>query len=425
MTATAIGDRRFTPELGTNAERGNQDVKRNSIVAWCLMEVIWAVLAVEFIGASTAEVASDSVRVHLPYMLRVIADHGLSHQYACWYRLQPMAVQTYGAAIAAVGSVAAAKWFSWLALAVLALLLAEEVERRGGSRELGLFAGAAELSCPLLARLSSSLYVDHVLAMLCTAGFVVLFRALRPPCLRGILLSAAIMGSLVQVKYTGLIFAVVWGLFLAAVLWRRCGWRAGLWRLLLAGGLLAALAMPWYVYVYLGTGNPFYPFLQRWFPSPYWVDNLTLQQVFEQTSSCRPASAALPSFPGWPPTAPAVSSKDTTAFSVSGPRLDAVLVSCVAGAGKRAGRESSGQNFVCPICFSRQTGILPHRVRRPARRRDPCYWDMAVVGVAMIAGVAAYTPYVRYWLPAYPLLVAACVLAAGRLLPSLHGLRAA
>ena len=81
------------------------------------------------------------------------------------------------ATIAAAGSIAAAKWFSWLALAVLALLVVEEVRRRCGSRPLGLFAGAAVLSCPLLAGLAQSLYVDHVLTLLCTAGFVLLFRA--------------------------------------------------------------------------------------------------------------------------------------------------------------------------------------------------------------------------------------------------------
>ena len=42
------------------------------------------------------------------------------------------------------------------------------------------------------------------------------------------------------------------------------------------------------------------------------------------------------------------------------------------------------------------------------------YWDMALAGAAMIALIVSYTPYIRYWLPAYPLLVAACVLAAGR-----------
>ena len=91
--------------LGSHARSvGTQEADSGiRIVAWCLIEVIWAILAVEFIGASTGEVASDAARVHLPYMLQVIADHGMSHQYACWHRLQPMAVQTYSAAIAAVG----------------------------------------------------------------------------------------------------------------------------------------------------------------------------------------------------------------------------------------------------------------------------------------------------------------------------------
>ncbi len=163
----------------TSVARG--DSCRQSVVKWCLLEVIWVVLAIEFIGASTPEVFSDAARVHVPYMQQVVADHGISHQYACWFRLEPMAAQTYGAAMAAVGTLAAAKWFSWLALAVLVMLVAEEVQRRSGSRELGLFAGAAVLSCPILTRLSSSLYVDHVMAMFCTAGFVVLFRACAPP----------------------------------------------------------------------------------------------------------------------------------------------------------------------------------------------------------------------------------------------------
>ena len=46
------------------------------------------------------------------------------------------------------------------------------------------------------------------------------------------------MGSMVQVKYTGLIFAVVWGLFLAVVLLRKCGWRVAL-RWSAAAGALA------------------------------------------------------------------------------------------------------------------------------------------------------------------------------------------
>ena len=89
-------DRPFSFVLGTGSTAAIGSGQWN-ILAYCLLEVIWVVLAFEFICASTSEVASDSARVHLPYMLQVIADHGFSHQYACWHRLQPMAVQTYGA----------------------------------------------------------------------------------------------------------------------------------------------------------------------------------------------------------------------------------------------------------------------------------------------------------------------------------------
>ena len=231
-------------------------------------------------------------------MLRVIADHGLSHQYACWYRLQPMAVQTYGAAIAAVGTVAAAKWFSWLALAALALLVAEEVRLPLAAR--GNWA-CSPARRPLAARCSRGLRLrsTSITCWRCCAwpDSWCCSARLRPPCLRGILLSAAIMGSMVQVKYTGLIFGAVWGLFLAADLLRRRGWRVALGWSAAAGALLAATALPWYVYVYLGTGNPFYPYLNHWFPSPYWAEGVTLQQVFDATFKLPPGVVGHLSFP--------------------------------------------------------------------------------------------------------------------------------
>lgn len=135
------------------------DLKRQlgqwDVLDMCLAEAIWLLVAVGFVFASTSEVLSDSVRVHLPYIHRVVADHGVSHPYACWHQLQPMAVQTCCAALAVVGSDATAKWFSWLALPCLALLAAEEVclrsalaearavRRRGGPRRSAIGVGFA------------------------------------------------------------------------------------------------------------------------------------------------------------------------------------------------------------------------------------------------------------------------------------------
>jgi hypothetical protein len=361
-----------------------------NIVGFCLLEVMGLVLAAQFVVACTSEIASDSSSIYLPYMLRVVADHGLSHQYACWYRLQPMGTQTYNAAIIAVGSVAVAKWFSWFALAALATLVVEEAARRSGSRNVGLFAGAAVVSCPILANLFGTLYVDHPLTLLCTAGFVVMFRALQPPCLRGLLLSAIMMAAVVQIKYPGLVFAVVWGLFLTFVLLRKCGWSLALQWSLATAAFFVALGSPWFVYVYMGTGNPFYPFLDSWFPSPYWPKGFHA-----------PIGVGYPSHLGI---------KEAAAYPWEVFfRTSHYVEGC-------DGALSFWWLALVPCWFL----AMPRFTKKPngPSTNAFAYWDMAAAGSATIGCILLYTPYVRYWLPGYPLLVASCVLAAAKLIRS-------
>ena len=354
-----------------------RQLDRMGIVEVSLMQVIWFILAVTFVFAGTSEVLSDAVRVHLPYVHQVAAEHGISHPYACWYLLQTMGYQTCCAAFASLGSDAAAKWFSWFALGALTWLAAEEVYRRSRSTRMAMFAAAALLGCPLLLWIGGSLYVDHVVALLTTAGFVALFRALRPPCLRGILLSAAIMGCMAEVKYNGLVFCAVWGAWLGLALLRQCGPRVALRWSLAGGALLLLVALPWYAYVYAGTGNPVFPYINGWFHSPYWADGFSLRDSLESHFKLSPGIGGVLEFP-W------IATFDTHRY--------------VEGANGFLG-------------FWVLALIPGWFLARP--RRGPRYWDLALAGAAMVGGIALYTPYIRYWLPAYPLLLASCVLAAG------------
>ena len=350
-----------------------------SIFDFCILETIWLVLAMTFVGACAGEYHSDAIRVHFPYIHQVVWEHGISHQYACWHRLQPMAMQTSCAMLSSLGGDVAAKWYCWLVLPSLTLLVVEEVRRRSGSDRLGLLAGAALLGCPLMADLATSIYVINVMALLCTAGFILLFRSLQPPCTRGIVLSTLIMASMMQIKYTGLVFCAVWGAVLAIGLFAQCTWRAALIRTIAAGALLAAAASPWFIYVYAGTGNPFYPYLHSWFPSPYWADGFTVQQVFEEVFNLKPGVLGVVSFP-WDATF------ETNLF------LE-----------RPGGHIGFWVLALAPCLF----------LARP--RKAGTVWSMALASVAMIAGIVSYTPYIRYWMPAYPLLLIACMLAVGLL----------
>ena len=267
------------------------------VLELCWLEAIWLILAVAFVGAGSSETCSDAVRVHLPYIHQLVQDQGFSHQYACWHRLQPMAAQSCYAAFATIGSDAAAKWLSWLALVALVVLIVDEVRERSGSRRMALFAGAAVLSCPVLVELATTLYIDHLVTLFCTAGFIVLFRALNPPCWRGILLSASIMASMDQVKYPGLIFTAVWGLIMFVTLLRRCAWPRAVGWSMAGGAMLVAAACPWYIYVYTGTGNPFYPYLHNWFPTQYWTNDISLHDVYESFFKLSPGIGGALAFP--------------------------------------------------------------------------------------------------------------------------------
>jgi hypothetical protein len=356
--------------------------RRFDVLELCWLEAIWLILAVAFIGAGSSETRSDAVRVHLPYIHQVVQDQGFSHQYACWHRLQPMAAQSCYAAFATIGSDAAAKWLSWLALVALVMLVVDEVRERSGSRRMALLAGAAVLSCPVLVELATTLYIDHLVTLFCTAGFIVLFRALNPPCWRGILLSAAIMASMDQVKYPGLIFSAIWGLMLFVTLLRRMPLPRAIGWSLAGGAILVAAASPWYIYVYVGTGNPFYPYLHNWFPSPYWTNQLSMHDIYEGFFKISPGIGGALSFP-WAAT------YQTSRFYEGFDGFVGFWVLALAP------------------CWL----LARFAKSRILAQSDSRWWDLVFVGVVGIAGVVSYTPYVRYWLPVYPLLVVGSAVA--------------
>ena len=246
-----------------------------------------------------------------------------------------------------------------------------------------------------------------------------LFRALRPPCLRGILLSAAIMGSMVQVKYTGLVFAMVWGIFLAVdsaaeVRLARCLRWSARWpaRLLAAAGpALVRLRVLWAREIRsILTCTAGFPRPIGSTTSRFSRSSRRLQAAARHRRRRRVSLAGhLPhrQFRG----------RIRRISGFLGARLAALLV--LAWLARKSSGKACHAATGCPHEDSRRDAFRTGWLRR---RRLP-YWDMAIVSVAMIAGIVAYTPYVRYWLPAYPL-VGRLRRAGGRIVGSCDPLAA-
>jgi hypothetical protein len=239
-------------------------------VGFVSLEAVWLILAVDFVWASVPEVASDSSRVYIPFARELAFAHGFEIQGIDWHRLMPMAVQAVWGDAFAIGGVRLAKWLSWAALVALAVLVGEEVSKRGRSRTFGAFSAAAILACPLLDWLAGTLYIDHVLVLLAVGAFIALGRSLARNSRRAAIAAAVLAAALAQAKYTGAVLTVSWALALVVYAWRRGGLHGGLRWAAPTLLVLAALALPWYGYTYATTSDPVFPFAKNLFPSPYW-----------------------------------------------------------------------------------------------------------------------------------------------------------
>jgi hypothetical protein len=343
---------------------------------------IWIGLALSLIESLAPELASDSMRRHLPYVQNVARHSGFESQYLDLMRLMPKAIQAFAAAAYVVGSYPAAKWISWFSLVGLALLVGEEVARRSGLRNLGIWAAAATLACPLLLFLSRTLFVDHVIAFLCVAAFVALFRGFESGSRKDLIVAAFILGGALQTKYTVFIFGIVWGVALLIYATRRYGTFPGIrWSapVILCVGLTG---IPWYLYTYAITGNPLYPWLDDWFKSPYWL-------------------------------AGASTRFDLGTFTFGESITDRILFPWVMTF-KASDLYGGGPDGLLGFQF---LGLLPFLLI-PLLRRQGREIALFMAAMASFAGVCFYTAYARYWLPVYPLMLIPLFVAIGTVIKS-------
>ena len=353
-----------------------QELDRLGPLAATALEVAWLFLALTFVWACGPEASSDSIRSYLPEVQSIARHHGFDVQTVDPGRLLPRAVQAVEAMGYVLGGQLAAKWLSWVALVVLFVLIVEEVGGRSKSRTVSLWAGATTLACPLLLFLSTTLMYDHVITLFCVAGFCSLFRATREDSTAGVLLSAGLLGCALPIKYNLLVFASVWSAFVAFFAWRRWGFVDGSRWLVRPAAVLVILAAPWFLYTWWLAGNPLFPFFDGIFDSPYWA-------------SKRPVAAGV------------------ERFRLGGPLDRLAFPWTITFHSSRISQGADGRLGFQLLAWLPAVVFL---------RRG--HWkaglDLLLAGVMVVTAVCLMTPYARYWLPGYPLLLMPLFLALGR-----------
>lgn len=224
---------------------------------WLPAAALAAVLLPAFVWGLFPPNAFDEVTYHLPFARAFVEAQRLVVVPELLFPIFPQLAEVlFAALMLTTGADPTAHLVELLATGLTAVLL-YHAGRRFFSPSAGLWAAGLWLGHPLVHYQAASAYVDVVLALFCLLALDA-WEVWRAGGSRGwILVAGAAAGFAAATKYLGLLWLA---LLLAVTL------VAGRERQRLRGAVLVGLVAllvggPWYVRIYLHTGNPVHPFL--------------------------------------------------------------------------------------------------------------------------------------------------------------------
>ena len=221
-----------------------------------------------FFNALAPEVSPDGSGYHLGNVYRMWQQHGFAWGYHSIYSHMPQGMEMLFLPAYTFGGPSAAALIHFAFFSALPLLMVCYGCRFGFPRA-AIFAAVLFYAAPVCGITGISAYNDLALATVIYAGFYLL--QLNNEIQSNILfvIIGLLVGESFAFKYTGGLAAP----FAAGFLWWR--YRRAALRPLLFMALAAALvALPWVLRNWIWLGNPAAPFLNSWFPNPYWDSTL-------------------------------------------------------------------------------------------------------------------------------------------------------
>ncbi|HEY1493171.1 MAG TPA: glycosyltransferase family 39 protein, partial [Candidatus Solibacter sp.] len=256
--------------IGTAVWRSRRWKARRSLPAislnWLVaFYVIFAMLFLYyFVNALAPEISPDGSGYHLGNVARVWRNHGFAWDYHSMYSYFSQGIEMLFLVAFSFGRHSAAALVHFAFLCTLPLLMVLWGRRFGYSKA-ALFAAIIVFASPVIAKDGISAYNDVAVATLIYAVFYLLQVWDEERWSNLLLIIGLLSGFCYAVKYTAFLtlpFAAVW-------IWWRGDERR--WKDLARLAAPAALTvLPWVLRNWIWLGNPFAPFLNAWFPNPYY-----------------------------------------------------------------------------------------------------------------------------------------------------------
>ncbi len=226
--------------------------------------------------------AFDATLYHLPTARAFAEQHGVSFLPTLRFPVFPQLIELLFAAAITLSDDIAAQLVHFFCLAVTAALLAVWGRRLATPRA-GLWAAAAFLGNPLVLSVGASANVDIGIALFGGAAVFSWWVWREEGDRHWLVWCAVFAGFGASAKYTGLF--LVAALPAATLLVRRD--KAGLRDALRLAAVAVLVALPFYARIVAETGNPLFPYFERWFGPSAWT------QPYDPLGSEGPLSATL------------------------------------------------------------------------------------------------------------------------------------
>ena len=230
------------------------------------------------------EVSTDGLAMHLAIASNIALHHSFTIDFRQFvWALMPMGADWCYAVVYVLGGEYAARLLNFAFLVVIAASVFS-FARRFVSRAAALLVVALFLSTPMVQLVTTSLFVENVVAAMSFGAAIALWKFYDDGTYRSLTLTVVLLGTSIALKLAAVPIALFVLPFLAGAIWR---WRQRFdaAALIGSGAILITIAAIPYIYAYWRSGNPVFPFSNSVFHSPYFGNENLADKRYQQPLS--------------------------------------------------------------------------------------------------------------------------------------------
>ncbi len=219
-------------------------------------------------NAMAPEASPDGSGYHLGNVFRLWQQHGFAWNYHSIYSQMPQGIEMLFLPAYTFGGTSAAALVHFAFFSALPLLMIC-YGRRFECSKAAVFGAIVVYAAPVCGLAGTSAYNDLALATLVFAVFYAIQVNSQERLTNNLILTGLFVGECFALKYTGALAAP----FAVTLLFWDYG-RKAVRPVLVVAIAAAIVALPWVLRNWLWLGNPAAPFLNTWFPNPYYTTDL-------------------------------------------------------------------------------------------------------------------------------------------------------